>query len=218
MALVTTAERPLKKGERTRRQIKKAVLEVMADAGVNAVTHRSVASQAGVSLSATTYHFSSLDDMLFQSFDLIENDSDDMLDSSLSAAARSLEDLGLTPDASAVVRKRVRDKLVQIAVEYLGEPSRERRVRQAAEMRFIYETGHIKPLKERIAAYREGVIERLKALPENAGSPCPELDAGILYDAIQSIQLASISQPEGLPRDIIEQRIKRLIGWVIGCS
>jgi len=41
-----------------------AALEVVADRGVEGLTHRAVASVAGIPLGSTTYHFKTLDDLL----------------------------------------------------------------------------------------------------------------------------------------------------------
>ncbi|GGM47513.1 TetR family transcriptional regulator [Longimycelium tulufanense] len=52
------------KGERRRREIIDATLRVIERDGVAGVTHRVVAREAGVPTTATTYYFSSLDDLL----------------------------------------------------------------------------------------------------------------------------------------------------------
>ncbi|GHS85615.1 TetR family transcriptional regulator [Actinomycetota bacterium] len=52
------------KGERRREQIVTAATELLRAGGPGAVSHRAVAARAGASLSATTYYFSGLDDLL----------------------------------------------------------------------------------------------------------------------------------------------------------
>lgn len=47
-----------------RARIAKAAIEVVADRGVDGLTHRAVAAAAGVPLGSTTYHFQTLDDLL----------------------------------------------------------------------------------------------------------------------------------------------------------
>lgn len=49
---------------RTREQIVDAVITVLSEAGIGGLTHRRVAEAAGVSLSATTYHYASKQTML----------------------------------------------------------------------------------------------------------------------------------------------------------
>src|ERR1700755_262819 len=41
-----------------------AALDVVADKGVEGLTHRAVAAVAGIPLRSTTYHFQTLDDLL----------------------------------------------------------------------------------------------------------------------------------------------------------
>ena len=48
------------RGEQTRLKILDAVLKVIAREGTRGVTHRSVAAEAGVQLSLTTYYFSDI--------------------------------------------------------------------------------------------------------------------------------------------------------------
>lgn len=47
-----------------RERIARAAIEVVADRGVEKLTHRSVAAAAGVPLGSTTYYFATLDDLL----------------------------------------------------------------------------------------------------------------------------------------------------------
>lgn len=52
------------KGEARRTALIEAVLRIMEHQGPSAVTHRSVAKEAGVPLAAATYYFDSIDDLL----------------------------------------------------------------------------------------------------------------------------------------------------------
>ncbi len=55
-------------GRPVRERILRATLRLIADEGVDAVTHRAVARRAGVSLGSTTHHFSSRTDLLREAF------------------------------------------------------------------------------------------------------------------------------------------------------
>ncbi|MDO5710582.1 MAG: TetR family transcriptional regulator [Micrococcales bacterium] len=52
------------KGEQRRRDITDAAAALLLESGPTAVSHRAVARRAGCSLSATTYYFKGLDDLL----------------------------------------------------------------------------------------------------------------------------------------------------------
>lgn len=54
--------------ESRRRAILDATLRVVAAGGIDAVTHRRVAAEAGVPLGSTTYYFRSRDEMLLEAF------------------------------------------------------------------------------------------------------------------------------------------------------
>src|SRR2546421_147818 len=58
------------KGEARREAILRATLAVIGEHGADAVTHRAVAAAAGLPLSATTYWFSSRDELLEESLRL----------------------------------------------------------------------------------------------------------------------------------------------------
>ncbi|RJQ89114.1 TetR/AcrR family transcriptional regulator [Amycolatopsis panacis] len=47
-----------------RARIARAAIEVVGERGIDGLTHRAVAATAGVPLGSTTYHFSTLDDLL----------------------------------------------------------------------------------------------------------------------------------------------------------
>jgi DNA-binding transcriptional regulator YbjK len=46
-------------------------VQIIVESGPDALTHRAIAERAGVSLSSTTHHFASLDDILVSAFNLI---------------------------------------------------------------------------------------------------------------------------------------------------
>lgn len=52
------------RGERRRREIAAAALRIVEQEGLDGVTHRRVAAEAGVPLASTTYYFSSLEDLM----------------------------------------------------------------------------------------------------------------------------------------------------------
>ena len=58
----------LARGDATRTRVLEAVLRLLAREGPGQITHRAVAREAGVSLSATTYYFESKSEMLHHAF------------------------------------------------------------------------------------------------------------------------------------------------------
>jgi DNA-binding transcriptional regulator YbjK len=82
---------------RAREDILRAALRLIGASGLHAVTHRDIAAAAGVSPGSTTYHFSSLDDLLTAALELFVEDEVTRLDAAAAALA------GSAPDADAVL-------------------------------------------------------------------------------------------------------------------
>lgn len=62
-----------------RARIARAAIEVVADRGIEGLTHRAVAAAAGVPLGSTTYHFRTLDDLLEAALQLAAHDNVEQL-------------------------------------------------------------------------------------------------------------------------------------------
>ncbi|MCC8249110.1 TetR/AcrR family transcriptional regulator [Saccharothrix luteola] len=78
------------RGDRRRREILAATLRVVARDGVAGVSHRSVAREAGVPTTSTTYYYATLDDLLIAT---LTWSADEM--------AASFREVALTPAAVA---------------------------------------------------------------------------------------------------------------------
>lgn len=68
------------KGERRREELLQATLRLIGARGADAVTHRAVAEEAGVPLSATTYYFASKEELLEQALLLAAREETDRLE------------------------------------------------------------------------------------------------------------------------------------------
>ena len=68
------------KGAARRQAILRATVAVVAEHGTDGVTHRAVAAEAGVPLSATTYWFASRDELLEESFRFAAREEIDRLE------------------------------------------------------------------------------------------------------------------------------------------
>ena len=71
-----------------------AAIRIILEAGPDALTHRAIAERAGVSLSSTTHHFASLDEIFLHAFSLIyDHISRETIDAAASLRAKSLDGL-----------------------------------------------------------------------------------------------------------------------------
>ena len=70
----------LSAGDKRRRQILDAVLQTIAKEGVDAVTHRRVGKEAGVSNGVVSYHFPTREELIYKSFEYYLGTVEDYLD------------------------------------------------------------------------------------------------------------------------------------------
>lgn len=217
MTLDSPETSPIRKGDRTKRRILDGAIEVLARHGVDGTTHRAVAQAAGVSLSTTSYHFASLVDLMLQAFDLIVNDWNRETEEALAIGRERLIASGLRPDSPPALRQAICDELVAMTVAFMYGMGPDRKTRLTAELRLVFEANHIPQLQRRLDQYRMGLVRQLRLLPELAGSPAPDLDAAILFDAIQTMQFRALFRPHEATREVLSARARRHFGWILGC-
>ncbi|MCD2195052.1 TetR family transcriptional regulator [Actinomycetospora endophytica] len=102
-----TAGRPAVRADPSRRErIARAAISVVAERGVDGLTHRAVAAAADVPLGSTTYHFQTLDDLLEEA---LRHAADDNI-----GAIRAWES-GLAPDGAFA------EAMTDLVMGYVGE-------------------------------------------------------------------------------------------------
>jgi DNA-binding transcriptional regulator YbjK len=163
-----------------RRRIVEATLAVIGRGGVDAVTHRAVAAEAGVPLAATTYYFSSKTELVQEALELV--------------IARSAE---LVDERTAVDGEIGCDELVERLAAFAEAQLDDREAPLIAQYELMLEAGrreHLRPLAERWSeAYMGGLVELVRASP----LPDPERSAELLSALIEGALLDQLS----LPRD-----------------
>ena len=187
--LVGTPDDTRPRGTARRDALLDAVLRVVADAGVDAVTHRRVADAAGLPLASTTYWFESKEQMLTEAL--------------ARAADRDIERLharlGETP-------ARVADP-VGLAVEAILGPSDESpqssRALLLATYTLMLEAARRPALREVMRRWTDAYMKALPPLLAAAGSRHARSDAELLLAAADGLlvdQLASDDASNLAPR------------------
>lgn len=110
------------KGEQRRVAILRATLRLIGGHGADSVTHRAVAREAGVPLSATTYYFESKDQLLEQALLLAAREDTERLERVvLDMATSSLDAREWAAAVASVIAASVRDDPdTQVALFELG--------------------------------------------------------------------------------------------------
>jgi DNA-binding transcriptional regulator YbjK len=186
----TTTHNPARpRGAARREALLDAVLEVVAQIGVDAVTHRRVAEVAGLPLASTTYWFDSKEHLLTAALE--------------HAAERDIERLRAfiddTPSPSAV-------PLATVVSAILGpteESTQSCRAWLLATYALMLEAARRPALREITTRWTEAYLQALAPLLATAGSDRPRSDAGLLLAAADGLlieQLASGDASDLAPR------------------
>jgi DNA-binding transcriptional regulator YbjK len=156
-------------------------LRLIADQGIDAVSHRSVADAAGVPLGSTTYWFASRQEMLREALEHF--------------ARLEIENLRQHLDGvlgKRLSRKRLVDEFTDLLVPQLGEA----RWRTIAQYAFLEEAARQPELeavcREWTAAWEEALIEVFESL----AAPDPQLEARMFLAMLDGLLLGQLAAPD----------------------
>ncbi len=215
----TTSSARSSRGERTRKAILDATLEVIAEGGVRAVSHRAVAQRAGVNLSLTTYYFSDIFDMVSSAFnDFVERERP-RVEQAWTEVFDSVYQYSAAERRKKAVRERLRRRLTLIGVDYLLHKLQDQRAGLFVEHHFYFEALHDERLRSLYESSRQPVLDAMKEFAELFNRVEPELDAELLFGTILKIEHnALVEPPERIDRRRMEWLLGRVIGWMMGLS
>lgn len=175
-------------GRPDRRQvILDATVQVIAERGVHAVTHRAVAEAAGVALASTTYHFESKDQLVGETLALV-------VDRSVELAAEHATD---PPDDLAGLV----DRLTTMSLAQLGDT----RAPLTAQFELMLEAGRrpdLRPLAER---WDQAYATCMLTLVDAAG--LVPAAAPVLTDLLEGALVGQLS----LPREDFGPRLAEML-------
>jgi TetR/AcrR family transcriptional regulator, regulator of biofilm formation and stress response len=185
--------RPVR-GEARRDLILDAAIAVLGQEGLSALTHRRVAAEAGLPLAATTYWFSSKDELLVSAF---RRAADKDI-----ARVRSV--------AAAAEGKDVADALADV----LGAEVSDGRTALVACFTMWVEAARRPELRELATAWTEAYEDVIAELLRAAGSREPRVDARLLTAALDGLLLGLLAHG-GVTVDAREElrpQLRRLVG------
>jgi DNA-binding transcriptional regulator YbjK len=178
-----------------RNAILTATLLIVAEEGVDAVTHRRVAARAGVSLGSTTHHFSSREALLRETFRLYLQHADEALD----ALRQVVEDRREQP------MEAVRSVLVGLV---------DREFAHASLVRAEYELLLFASRDDELAAvasnWESRAVGSLAEALERAGAERPITAGQTLVNFVRGFELERLVKPT-LSLDDFDRRLTPLL-------
>lgn len=163
--------------EQRRQAILDASMRIIVRDGVRAIRHRAVAAEAQVPLSATTYYFKDIDDLIIDTFALfIERSAANMAAFWLSVQAE-LERVVRYRESNSEVLQVMVDYIVRMTVDYVHSELIHGRDRLMAEQALRVEALINPRLHDLVNAHRKILWSGVDKLFEAMGSPQPFEDA-----------------------------------------
>lgn len=181
-----------------RRSILEAALRVIGERGLDAVTHRAVAAEAGVALGAMTYYFSS---------------KADLVERALAHAAAT--EIARIDERAAALGEGLHSpqRWASAFVDWLAEQLEgDGRALLVAQYELQLEAAHRPELRRICRAWNAANRRLAERMLAGAGSPDPSDDARLLVAAVDGLRLYELSAAEDGPeREMLQAAIERLL-------
>ncbi|MFS0828313.1 TetR/AcrR family transcriptional regulator [Pseudomonas phoenicis] len=174
--------------EQRRQQILDAAMRIVVRDGVRGVRHRAVAAEAQVPLSATTYYFKDIEDLLTDTFAQYVARSADYMATRWASTEILLREMIARGDGGAAARAQLADEVARMAVDYVMRQLQGRRDYLVAEQAFRQEALLCPRLAELVRAHEQILLHGARQLLQVIGSPQPEQDALMLTAIIEQME------------------------------
>ena len=208
--------------EQRRRIILEAALRIVVRDGVRGVRHRAVAREAEVPLSATTYYFKDISDLITDTFTLfVEMGAEKFKafwEESDSKLQEALALLGGQDSASLSqeVRLVFVERMVDLAVHYIVTQLREHRDYLIAERSFQLECLRNENLRPVAFNHQSYLLNSLESFFRRVGSEQPDIDAQLFSAVIMQVEYQCMVQPGDEPdTGLIRSRLMRQISLML---
>jgi DNA-binding transcriptional regulator YbjK len=171
-------------GQRRRLEIIEAVLRIIAREGLRAVSHRSVATEAGVPLAATTYYFRDLEDLVTESFLHWSVAQRRVVQGFHAATLTALEAVG----REGADPRRLLQEVAAAAAAYVLDQARGHPGDRVLEFAFLHEAARLPRLRAVVRARQLEDRRFLEDFHAALGSPEPAIDAEISYSVLIGLE------------------------------
>jgi DNA-binding transcriptional regulator YbjK len=205
-----------KRGERTREKILLAAMKVIAHDGVRGATHRSVARQAGVQLSLTTYYFKNLEQLVSEAFQMfMDRDREDQAERWQQAFAY-LDRFDPDEISSPNVQRRIIEYVTRQLVEHIREKLANSPEGLAIEHHFFFEALLDEQLKDLAQRHRQRLLRPIRRFCSYFSGKRRDTDAELLLGTITRLEYESLLiEPDAVDYRSIRQQLRRIVGWIV---
>ena len=203
--------------EKRRQTILEAALRIIVREGVRAVRHRAVAREADVPLSATTYYFKDISDLIADTFSLFaEQAMKEVIEPFRDQAFQLLDQFDAGDLGDAAQRDRVIDSLADMTTAFIFREVHEQREHLLAEQAFFQEAMLDERLREAAGAYIQAQRSAVVRACEKLATPEPELDAELMFAGILNLEGRLLVEDPLLDEAAVRARVRHMLDMVVG--
>ena len=174
--------------EQRRQDILDAAMRIVVREGVRGVRHRAVAAEAGVPLSATTYYFKDIEDLLTDTFAQYVERSADYMAKMWENTEVVLRRLLSQGDGSPAWRSQLADEIAKMTADYVQRQLHNRRDFLMAEQAFRQEALLCPRLAELVKSHEQILLHGACQMLQVVGSRQPQQDALMLTAIIEQME------------------------------
>jgi DNA-binding transcriptional regulator YbjK len=185
------------RGAARRRSIVEAALALLGRGGSGAVTHRSVAAEAGVPLAATTYYFETKDELVLDAFALAMTEDVAALGA---VAPLAGDDPATVPQVAAW--------LVSLVLTASRDDDRAERL---VLFELEVEAARRRELAALSRAWTSAYVSVVTPVLERLGCADPERDAWIVVTALTGMELELLASGERDAEAVLLPAVERLL-------
>lgn len=198
-----------------RKAILEAALAIVVRDGIRNVRHRAIAKEADVPLSATTYYFKDISDLICDAFTLFAENAIETIIEPFQRQTVALLDSFDSDLPQGVARKAMFSTLTDMITEYLLTEVTHNRDHLIAEQAFIQEAALDPRLAELAALYFAKQQRVMVAVCEKLGTLNPELDAEFTLASLLSLERQLLLHKE---RSVafVRPRVARFLTLICG--
>ena len=200
------------RSEQRRKAILEAALRLVVSEGVRGVRHRAVAKEAEVPLSATTYYFKDIADLIADTFTLFaEKAMNDVVVPINEDVAAFIEANDVNMLENDALRNQLVDAMASLLVGHIHHELREKREHLIAEQAFMHESIRDPRLKGMAKHYYDHLVLDLQKLCEQIAIQDPDIAADMLMGTIFRIEYEGLllDDPEAFDEDRAKKILKR---------
>lgn len=204
--------------EQRRRAILEAALRIIIRDGVRGVRHRAVAQEAGVPLSATTYYFKDIHDLIADTFTLfVENALSQVIDPTWVRIYEFVGQYGGRRPDDAARREEFVTGLAKLATDHVEHEVLNQRDHLLAEQAFLQAAILDERLRKPAAAFRQRIIDGLAMFCTTVGAKDPALAAELVHQTFLQLEYEQlIREDQQFDRARAEAVLTHLLRLVLG--